>query len=361
MIRRGFWHVVDLVTTSWGIREYLNVIENPRIAKQRERSLMFQYKITADKKIIISNGTVLQTFDVSKFSQIDGLALDEDEIKVAISGILLNGESVLEIIGLGNSEDGNTIIEGINGKDLVWLSHDHLLINTGKYISRITISTSQIEPIHKFSRVSYAPIHLSISPSKEKLAYLRWKSDSQRICLYNRSTNESEHFKVSCRSYCWLDDRTILYSNLNGIKLLDVENGKISIFLKDAKSLLRFPEFKYRCSELSTIIEGSKETYSVKDVENPLYLNQRIFFQVIASNEQRECYSAILSTDLEKKDIQQHHFQKGRYHENYYADSSNSIFLYSREANDRDFRLLPSPGVPTGALVFYNQDWDWDE
>lgn len=322
---------------------------------------MFQYKITADKKMIISNGTVLQTFDVSKFSQIDGLALDEDEIKVAISGILLNGESVLEIIGLGNSEDGNTIIEGINGTDLVWLSHDHLLINTGKYISRITISTSQIEPIHKFSRVSYAPIHLSISPSKEKLAYLRWKSDSQQICLYNMTTNESEHFKVSCRSYCWLDDRTILYSNLNGIKLLDVENGKISIFLKDAKSLLKFRDFKLRCGELAKIIEEVKEYYHVKDVTNPLYLNQRIFFKVIASNEQRECYSAILSTDLEKKDIQQHHFQKGIYHENYYADSSNSIFLYSREANDRDFRLFLHPGVPTSNLVFYNQDWDWDE
>lgn len=47
-------------------------------------------------------------------------------------------------------------------------------------------------------------------------------------------------FSCTCTSYCWLDDTTFCYSHTNGIKMLHVETGQSSTFLKDAKSLLKY-------------------------------------------------------------------------------------------------------------------------
>lgn len=85
----------------------------------------------------------------------------------------------------------------------------------------------------KQGRFNWGPPSLSLNPARTRLAWIRWKGDTQKPCVLDLATFEATELKPSLYRYAWLDDDTILYVLGSQPKALDVRTGRSRRFAKE--------------------------------------------------------------------------------------------------------------------------------
>lgn len=200
------------------------------------------YKIEQNKIILFDSISLKETIIPLK-EPIGGrvwrLTLNDDASKIAI----LRGRnacprySVL-IIDL-NSQERLTPDIASDYLDFQWLNSDSLIYSNGNTLFKYDFATQESFLLYKFNRIRYSPLSMSISPDKTKVAFVRFKANNAKLCIFNLKTNEFIQVKSSIMDYSWDGNKNIIFNYLKGIKILDVNSGGVRTLTTGIKAILK--------------------------------------------------------------------------------------------------------------------------
>jgi len=163
----------------------------------------------------------------------------------------------------------------------VWLpGSQRLAFSNGTTICVVNTSDGSTQELFCFSKAPVAPTEISIRPDGEGLAFLKWVGDDKRIGVVDLGSGRGRVLPVSCYSYSWWDDNTILYVLGSGLKLLDIATGKSTSLLRDLKPFVK-------TGALDALGEGWAEAVgaegSIQDVGATLCAGDRVYFGAFAA------------------------------------------------------------------------------
>jgi hypothetical protein len=171
---------------------------------------------------------------------------------------------------------------------------------TGNALCSVTAEGAEPQTV-KLGRFQWAAPAHSYSPSGQRLAFCKWKSDSRYLAVCSTGGGEPHVYSVTCFHYDWLDEDRLVYNLSSGLRILDLGTGKTSGFLTDGRSLRKLPRFEVQSPELSTALERGPDL----EIKNPQVVVDRVFFQLVARvGEQR--VEAICSVSQGHDDYRQH-------------------------------------------------------
>jgi hypothetical protein len=66
---------------------------------------------------------------------------------------------------------------------------------------------------------------LSVGPSGDTVAWIRWKGDNRKLCVEGVEPGRSTQFRTSVCTYAWLNSQTLIYLYGSRPRLIDVASG----------------------------------------------------------------------------------------------------------------------------------------
>ncbi len=259
------------------------------------------YKIT-NNNLIIKNIERNEEYsiDISGFKEITSITADSSGEYIAIIGLEEAIKDASIFIHKLGSTDFNKIYTG-KVYDLIWFKDKtKILFHTGTTICMIQRDGLNFQKLIKISRVNYAPIMLSLSPDETKVSYIKWKSDSKKLFLYDLLIKEERGLSISCFDYDWADDLTIIYDSNNRIKIFDLSLNKSSTLFKDVSSLRKMKDFSKVCSDVEKVLlSGEPQNLIVNSVGRPRYRNNKIYFEIFVTTNHNKVIAILsVSRDL---------------------------------------------------------------
>jgi hypothetical protein len=120
----------------------------------------------------------------------------------------------------------------------------------------------------KGGRVNPGPPSLSVSPSGDRVARIRWRGDDRRICATHAGEDAAREYGVSCHRYAWLDDRSLVLYLDGPLRVLDLDTGEASRLLEGVVAAGRGRRFGRRTLDryLSGRVPDLEESFGALDV-----------------------------------------------------------------------------------------------
>lgn len=200
------------------------------------------YKIEQNKIILLDSISLKETIIPLKEpvgGRVWRLTLNDDATKIAIRrGRNASPRYSALIVDLNSGERLTPDISS-DYLDFQWLDCDSLIYSNGNTLLKYDLTTQKSFQLCKFNRIRYSPIGMSISPDKTKVAFVRFKADNTKLCIFNLETNELTQFKNSILDYSWDGSKHIIFNYLKGIRVLDVDSGEVKTLTTGIKAILK--------------------------------------------------------------------------------------------------------------------------
>lgn len=180
---------------------------------------------------------------------------------------------------------------------------DKLYFNSGNTINIIDIHTGIFTKLVKFSSIEFSPMSLCISEKGNYLSYHKWKSNRQRLYIYDLLSNKEFDMGISFYGYSWLDNQHIIYSLRNGLIVFNVNTKKSEKIIRNAKSLLK--QYLDKIDEKYIISTFNGVDLVIDKIEKPVYCNTRIYFEVFLLSGEKK-HIGIYSITKDKTDLRCH-------------------------------------------------------
>lgn len=200
------------------------------------------YKITKDTITLLDSISFKETIVPIK-EPLQGrawrLTLNNDASKIAIlRGRNKTPKYDLVLIDIKSGEK-KTINISSDFLDFQWLDSNSFIYSNGNNLFKYDLKTNHSTLLCKFNRIRYSPISMTISPDNTKVAFLKYKGDNAKLCIFNLEKNKLLEFKNSVLDYSWSGNNTIIFRYLKGAKILDIESGKVKTFCTGIKAILK--------------------------------------------------------------------------------------------------------------------------
>jgi|TergutMp193P3_1026864.scaffolds.fasta_scaffold25972_4 hypothetical protein len=190
--------------------------------------------------------------------------------------------------------------------DFQWYGSDSLLISDGNAMHQLTFKDGKYRKLIKFSRIKIGPSEISVSHDLSKFAFVKWKNDNKKLCVYDFNSSSILQFKPSLYNYTWLDNEKLVYNYGDGLKILQISDGKSIILLKDINSLIKRAGIQNEyIKDLLNIVR--KDDKILNMIEKPVFFNERLYFSVFCANKtEKRIGIASIKNDL--SDIRFHFY-----------------------------------------------------
>jgi WD40 repeat protein len=239
--------------------------------------------------------------------------------KIAVLGETGQGDSKLYIFDLKTSDK---IFELNVFCDFQWCGSDSILFSDGKSVRHLSLETRSDKELVKFSRIKMGPIELTLSPDLKRLAFVKWKGDDKKICVYDFNSSAITQFKPSLYRYTWLDNEKLIYNLGGGLKVLETSNGKSSGFIKNITDLENLETQNEKLRDILNIIRAGNVT--INEISNPRFINERLYFKVfvVTKTEKR---IGVTSIKRNSSDIKFHFYSNTGLIDDYYVMNNPEI------------------------------------
>jgi hypothetical protein len=255
------------------------------------------------------------------------ISIDSSGDKIAVQGETGQGDSKLYIFDLKTADK---IFELNIFSDFHWYGTNSILFSDGKAVRQFSLESGLDKEIAKFSRIKLGPIELTISPDSRKLAFVKWKGDDKKICIFDFINSTTNQFKPSLYRYTWLDNENVIYHLSSGFKLLDVGNGKNSTFIRNIADLEKLEAQSEKLRDVLNIIRAGDVT--INEIGNPRFVNERLYFMVfvVTKTEKR---IGVTSVKKNLSDIKFHFYDNTGLIDDYYVMNNPEIIGVNLKPN----------------------------
>jgi hypothetical protein len=196
----------------------------------------------------------------------------------------------------------------------VWFpGQDGLAFSDGTSICMADAATGSVDNVFRFSRDPQGPPSIRPRPDGRGLAFLKWVGDDRRIGLVDLDAREGRLYPVSCFSYCWWDERTIVFALGSGLKLLDVASGKSRTWLRDLHGLDRSGVLEALGGEWAEAVRADGSHHDLHDIVcagGRAYFGARVTFPVarrrlvpLGPRTDYRCVEGLLSVNRDRADL----------------------------------------------------------
>jgi hypothetical protein len=245
--------------------------------------------------------------------------------KIAVLGKVDSNASRLCVIDLKNYRTISELKDVIN--DFQWYGDDTILFSDGKSIYSFHLPDKKLKELTKFSRIRIAPIGMSISPDLSKIAFYKWKGDDKKLCILNIYDSTLIQFKPSMYSYWWFGNDQILYNLGDGLKRMDIRNGKSVAFIKNPQDLLKKSKANDELGKDLMNIAMSEDLI-VNEISNPKIHNGRLYCEIFLSNK-TEKRIGVISLKFDFSDLTFHFYKTiGLINDYYVLNNPNVIGVH---------------------------------
>ena len=114
-------------------------------------------------------------------------------------------------------------------QDPVCLPDGGYVVHRGAGLTFLDIEGAVVREV-KVGRFGWGSPSLSINPSGDTVAWVRWRGDDQKLCVEGVEPGQSAQFRPSIYRYAWLDSHTVIYLHGAGPRLLDIVSGRTRMF-----------------------------------------------------------------------------------------------------------------------------------
>lgn len=266
------------------------------------------YKFQNNKLMIMDITTSKEfTFNVPGIVEIDFVTANKQRTLIAFTAFDYNHESkgiyICDLI-----EESIRQIYSKQSYDLVFDTlQERLFFNSGNTINIFDLHSRSSSKLYKFTRINGAPISLSTDVDGCYLSYSKWKSNKQRLFIYDLLENNETELGVSFFNYCWLDNHHIIYAQYSGLSVLNIHTKKSEKIIRDAKSLIK--GYGKNSEDAFEIVRFQGADLIVDNIFNPVLCNERIYFQVFLADKNTR-HDGIYSISKNKTDLQCHFLSK---------------------------------------------------
>ena len=190
--------------------------------------------------------------------------------------------------------------------DFQWYGSDSLLISDGNTIHQLTFKDGKYRKLLKFSRIKIGPSEISCSRDFSKFAFVKWKKDHKNLCVYDFKTSSILQFKPSLYNYTWLDNEQLVYNYGDGLKILQISDGKSITLLKDINNLIKkIGNQNEHIQDLLNIVRTDDRILNI--IEKPVFAGERLYFSFFAANKS-EKRIGVASVKNDLSDIRFHFY-----------------------------------------------------
>jgi hypothetical protein len=113
----------------------------------------------------------------------------------------------------------------------------------------------------KAGRFSWGPPSLSVRPSGDLVAWIRWRGDARRLFLQDATGMASKDLRTSVYQYAWMDDDTIVYYLHAGLRLLDIHSGRSRRLAADVATLIGTADLPDRAARYLPLHIGTPDVF----------------------------------------------------------------------------------------------------
>jgi hypothetical protein len=253
------------------------------------------------------------------------ISIDSSSDKIAVQNG--QGDSKLHIFDLKTADK---IFELNIFCDFHWYGTNSILFSDGKVVRQFSLESGLDKELTKFSRIKLGPIELTISPDLRKLAFVKWKGDDKKICIYDFNNSTTNQFKPSLYRYTWLDKEKVIYHLSSGLKLLDIGDGKSSGFIKNITDLEKLETQSEKLRDLLNIIRAGD--VMINEISKPRFVNERLYFIVFVVTKTEKRIS-VTSVRTNLSDIKFHFYDNTGLIDDYYVMNNPEIIGVNLKPN----------------------------
>ncbi|MGW3608049.1 hypothetical protein [Micromonospora sp. NPDC005161] len=152
---------------------------------------------------------------------------------------------------LQTNDRGDLRLFRCDPRDGVWqqvyrgYAHDPVCLPDGGYVihrgAGLTMLDGQGAVVRevKVGRFNWGPPSLSVSPTGDTIAWVRWNGDDRRLCVETVGSERSTQFRTRIFQYAWLNPHTLLYIHGARPRLLDIASGDTRRFGQGLRNHVR--------------------------------------------------------------------------------------------------------------------------